>query len=401
VSVINPNETAKTWRANTPEPSILLYVSGVDGDAGALAGTRVSGYPLNLCISPVTDWIDADEVSGAIAAVVQVDPDTPASIKRFQKLADSVETPLIAAAYEPPLALVRSLIRAGAHDVVALPLDLEDLEAAIASLPAPTAAVDASGKVRTGKLVSVIKSVGGVGATALLTQMAAMYAASEGRHNRETCLIDLDVQFGDVAFQLGLRPRLSLTDLLEAGGTRLDGSLIRATTSDHASGLKVIPAPPEMMPLEGVSSDHMLQIVEQATKEFGTTFLDLPTNWTNWSLSLVARSNLVLLITELSVAGLNRAKRQLDLLQSQGLGALDIRVVVNRYEKSQARTIRPSDVSAALGRDIAYTISNDFALVRSAIDRGVSINELKRKSAVAKDLEQLDRGIAAGLGLER
>jgi pilus assembly protein CpaE len=231
--------------------------------------------------------------------------------------------------------------------------------------------------------------------------MSILYASSEAQYGRETCLIDLDVQFGDIAFQLGLNPRLSLADLLEASGSRLDGSLIRATVTDHRSGLKVIAAPSEMMPLESVSSEHLLQIDDQAKKEFGTTFVELPTNWTNWSLSLVARSDLVLLITELSVAGLNRAKRQLDLLESQGLGALDIRVIVNRYEKAQSRTIRPADVKAALGRDIAYTVSNDFALVRSAIDRGVPLTEVKRKNAISKDLQLLDSGIAAGLGLER
>ena len=395
---LNPNETAKSWKPSTREPSLLLYVSGVEGDAGALAGTRVSGIPLSLCISPVTDWIDADEVSGAVAAVVQVDPDTPASVKRFQRLADSVDTPLIAAAYEPPLALVRSLIRAGAHDVVPLPLSIEDLQSALASLPERKRAPES--KVQTGKLVSVIKSVGGVGATALLTQLAIRYAASEAAVGREACILDLDVQFGDVAFQLGLQPKLSLADLLEAG-SRLDGELIRATTIEHGSGLKVVAAPKEMMPLEGLSNEHLMRIVDVASQEFGTVFLDLPTNWTNWSLSFVARSDLVLLITELTVAGLNRAKRQLELLESQGLGNLDVRIVVNRYEKSQARTIRPSDVREALGRDMAYTIGNDFALVRTAIDRGIPLSEVKRKNALLKDLDVLDAGIAAALGLER
>ena len=59
MTALNPNETAKSWRPNRREASVLLYVSGVEGDAGALAGTRVAGYPLNLCISPVTEWIDA------------------------------------------------------------------------------------------------------------------------------------------------------------------------------------------------------------------------------------------------------------------------------------------------------------------------------------------------------
>lgn len=400
MSVINPNETQRSWQTAKREAAVQLYLSGVEGDSAELVAARVAGFPLSLNVIPVTDWIDPEELSAAAAAVVQVDPDTPSSIKRFQKLVQAIQTPLIAAAYDPPLALVRSLIRAGAHDVVPLPLNIEDLEASLAPVADELSDRHSAVGTANAKVVSVIKSVGGVGATAMVSQLAIRFAANEAAHGRGACLIDLDVQFGDVAFQLGLQPKLSLADLLEAGA-RLDGSLVRATTTEHQSGLRVIAAPPEMMPLEGISSEHLTQIVDLATREFGTVFVDLPTNWTNWSLSLVARSDLVLLVTELSVAGLNRAKRQLRLLDSQDLGGLDVRVIVNRFDKSQSRTIRPADVREALGRDVAYTVSNDFLLMRAAIDRGVPIGDIKRKSAVAKDLETLDVGLAAALGLER
>jgi pilus assembly protein CpaE len=400
MSVLNPNETTKSWKASKREQGVQLYLSGVEGDAADIVTARVAGFPLNLVILPATDSIDPADLAGAGAAVVQVDSSAAASIKRFEKLAQSTTTPLIAAAFEPPLSLVRSLVRAGAHDVVPLPLTVEELEASLAPIREQIDRRAGESPVANGKLVSVIKSVGGVGATALITQLAIRYAESEARHGREACLIDLDVQFGDAAFQLGLQPRLSLADLLEAG-SRLDGSLLRATTTEHRSGLKVISAPADMMPLEGVSSDHLLQIVDLATREFGTVFVDLPTNWTNWSLSLVARSDLSLLITELTVAGVNRAKRQLNLLKSQDLGDLHVRVVINRFDKGMARTIRPADVRDALGRDIAYTVSNDFQLMRSAIDRGVPISELRRKSSLGKDLDLLEAGIAAALDLER
>jgi len=400
MSVINPNEAQRSWQTAKREAAVQLYLSGVEGDSAELVAARVAGFPLSLNVIPVTDWIDPEELSAAAAAVVQVDPDTPSSIKRFQKLVQAIQTPLIAAAYDPPLALVRSLIRAGAHDVVPLPLNIEDLEASLAPVADELSDRHSAVGTANAKVVSVIKSVGGVGATAMVSQLAIRFAANEAAHGRGACLIDLDVQFGDVAFQLGLQPKLSLADLLEAGA-RLDGSLVRATTTEHQSGLRVIAAPPEMMPLEGISSEHLTQIVDLATREFGTVFVDLPTNWTNWSLSLVARSDLVLLVTELSVAGLNRAKRQLRLLDSQDLSGLDVRVIVNRFDKSQSRTIRPADVREALGRDVAYTVSNDFLLMRAAIDRGVPIGDIKRKSAVAKDLETLDVGLAAALGLER
>ena len=399
MSVINPNETAKTWRAHKREASVQLYLSGAHGDAAALIGTRVAGFPLSLSVLPVTDWIDPEELGSATAAIVQVDPDTPASVKRFQKLAAATTTPLIAAAFDPPLALVRSLVRAGAHDVVPLPLDIDDLEASLAPIRDELAHKSQSASA-VGKQVSVIKSVGGGGATALLCQLAIQFAEKEKAAGREACLLDLDVQFGDAAFQLGLQPKLSLSDLLDAG-SRLDGDLLRATTVVHPSGLRVIASPPVMMPLEGISSEHLIDIVDHAAREFGTVFVQLPTNWTNWSLSVLARSDLVLLLTELSVTSLHRSRRQLDLIADQDLRALDVRIVVNRFEKGLFKTIKPADVRAALGRDIAYTIAKDHTLMSAAVEQGVPISAIKRRSAVGKDIDMLDAGIAAALGLDR
>lgn len=398
--MINPNETAKSWRAHRREASVQLYLSGVEGDTSALVGARVAGFPLALNLIGDSDWIDPEELSSAAAALIQVDRDKPASVKRFQKLASLTRTPLIAAAYDPPLAFVRSLIRAGARDVVPLPLDMVELETSLAPIAEGFARRDELDQAQHAKIVSVIKSLGGVGATSLLSQLGIRFARQEAQRGREACLIDLDVQFGDAAFQLGLQPKLSLADLIEAG-SRLDGDLLRAATIDHPSGLHVVAAPPNMMPLESLNSEQLLDIVDLATREFGTVLVDLPTNWTNWSLSLLARSDLVLLVTQLSIPSLNRARRQLELLRSQDLLTLDVRILVNRLEKTFMRTVRLSDVREGLGRDVSYTVANDHAVIRAAIDRGVPIDEIKRKSAIGRDLDTLDAGIAAALGLER
>ncbi|MEO6255885.1 MAG: pilus assembly protein CpaE [Sphingomicrobium sp.] len=400
MSVISPNETARTWRTQRRENAVQLYLSGAEGDAASLMGARVAGFPLVLNLLPLTDWIDPEGLDGAAAAVVQVDVDTPASIKRFQKLAASTETKIIAAAYDPPLALVRALVRAGAHDVIPLPLEIADLETSLAPVRDELAKTDLANIASTTNLVNVIKSVGGVGATAIISQLATRFALSEARHGREACLIDLDVQFGDAAFQLGLRPKLSIMDLFDAG-TRLDGMLLRSVTTQHQSGLHVVAAPPSMIPLESLTSEQVIEIIDLAKREFGTVFVDLPSNWTNWSLSLLAQSDLVLLVTELSVASLHRARRQIDLIHNQELDNLDVRIVANRFEKSSMRTIRPADIRGALGRDVTYTIAHDQPLMRAAIDQGVPIAEIKRKSVIGKDFDMLDAGVAAVLGLGR
>ena len=89
MSVINPNETAGTWRAHKRESAVHLYLGGADGDAAALVGSRVAGFPLSLSLIPVEEKIDPEELAGCAAVVVQVDPGASASMKRFEALAAS------------------------------------------------------------------------------------------------------------------------------------------------------------------------------------------------------------------------------------------------------------------------------------------------------------------------
>ena len=131
MTAYSESQTRSGWRPQKREVPVRLYLTGVEGDTADLVGVRAAGLPLELNLVPVTDWIDPDELGGAAAAVIQVDAETPASVKRFQKLAKAVETPLIAAAYDPPLALVRSLLRTGACDVLPLPLELDEVEASL------------------------------------------------------------------------------------------------------------------------------------------------------------------------------------------------------------------------------------------------------------------------------
>ena len=399
MSVHNPDRPNALWMADTGPAPVRLLLAGVEGEANELVGARAAGFPLELVIVDATSDIDPSVLSGAAAGVVQVTDGDEGSIARFKQLAEG-PVPLIAAAYEPSMKLVRSLVRAGAHDVVPLPLDPEDLETALDPIRRMVAAQGPRPRAGHQKIVTMIKSEGGIGATALLTQLAARFAANEVKAGREACLIDLDVQFGNAALQLGLQPALTFKDLVDAG-KRIDGDLLRSTATQDESGLKVISAPQDIMPLELLSADQLLAIMDIAVAEFGTVFVDLPTNWTNWSLSLLARSDLVLLVTELRVPSLHRARRQLDLLVEQDLNNLDVRIVVNRAEKGFFRTLSEADAERVLRKPVSYCIANDHETMSQAIDRGISIDKVKRKSALCRDMDALERGVAGALGLER
>jgi pilus assembly protein CpaE len=384
--------------ADTGPAPVRLLLAGVEGEASSLVGAKAAGFPLDLILAGPSEDVDPSVLSGSAAAVVQVTENDEASLARFKKLAEG-PVPLIAAAYDPSMAFVRSLVRLGAHDVVPLPLDPEELETALDPISRIVATQSPRQKAGHQKVVAIIKSEGGVGATALLSQLATRFAAKERAAGRECCLIDLDVQFGDAALQLGLQPTLTFSDLLEAG-KRLDGEMLRSVAAQHGSGLRVVSAPRVIMPLEMMTSDQMVSVLDLATAEFGTVFVDLPANWTNWSLSLLARADVVLMVTELRVSSLHRARRQLDLLSSQDLHNLDLRIVVNRVEKGIFKNVSPADAERVLKRPVSFTIANDHATMGQAIERGIPLAEVKRKCQLIKDIDTMDQGIAQAIGLE-
>lgn len=398
MSVHSPDRSHAQWKADTGPAPVRLLLDGVEGDASTLVGAKAGGFPLELILSGTSEDIDPSVLAGASAAIIQVAADDDASLARFKKLAEG-PIPLIAAAYDPSLALVRSLVRLGAHDVVPLPLDPQDLETALDPIRRMIADQGHRQKAGPQKIVAIIKSEGGVGATALLGQLATRFAQREVTQGREACLIDLDVQFGDAALQLGLQPALTFTDLLEAG-KRLDGEMLRSVAARHDSGLRIVSAPREIMPLEMMTSDQAMSILDLATAEFGTVFVDLPANWTNWSLSLLARADLVLMVTELRVSSLHRARRQLDLLASQDLHEVDVRVVINRVERGFFKNVSLADAERVLKKPVAFSVCNDHETMNQAIDRGIPLAEVKRKCQLVKDIDQIDQGISAALGLE-
>ena len=302
--------------------------------------------------------------------------------------------PLLVATYDPPLSFVRELVRAGAHDVIPLPLERADLENSLAPVRAEHDRRTTHRPDSHARLVCTIRSEGGIGATSLTTQLASRFAEEEAEAGRAACLIDFDLQFGDAAFQLGMTPSLTLLDLVSAG-SRVDGDLLETIAQPHRSGLRVVAAPKDIVPLETLTPDRALSLVQMAMERYGTVFIDLPANWTDWSLSLVARADLVLLVTGLSVPSLARTRRQLDLIDAQDLGTLDIRIVVNRFESGLFRNVDRGDLQRVLGRDADFTISRDTEVMNEVLELGVPIRDVKRRSRIAKDFASLSAGVGS------
>ncbi len=245
-------------------------------------------------------------------------------------------------------------------------------------------------------MISVIKSIGGVGATNVATHLASLLSRGPALRAK-TCIFDLDVQFGNVATYLGLQPELTLSDLLSAARARGWRPAVLHSI-DLAGRPGHLRPPTQIGPLEAIDPDQLLKVLSAARRNYGALIADMPSNWSNWTLSVVAQSSLVVLVINLSIASLRQGRRQLNLLLAEGIHQDRVEIVANRVEKRLFQSINLDDAARVLGLPIEYTIQNDYPLVNGANDRGLLVDQVNARSKVAKDYQQMAASIGALIG---
>jgi len=224
--VTNAAEPAENWTLNVGDEGLHLILSEQEVQASDILGDQLVGQSLTLSMLAPSAAVPAQLVADARAIIIEVQPDDEASMVRLAGLrAANPRLMLVAAVRGAQIAVVRALLRSGINDVIELPLRAHDLAAILDDLRSRIAA-SRQDEVKTGQLVSIIKSVGGVGATTIATQAASLHARSVKANGGEVCLFDFDVQFGNAGTFLGISSTLTLADLLNAG-SRVDNELLR------------------------------------------------------------------------------------------------------------------------------------------------------------------------------
>ena len=331
--------------------------------------------------------LPSDVLEAASCIVMEVDPAVPASLDRLETIRSAApQLPRIAAIADASVSLVRTLIKQGVADVVALPFDPDEiLQASISAAENEVRSTAIAGK--TAPVIAVVRAVGGSGATTIATHLADELGREEAA-DRGACLIDLDVQYGAAATAIGIAPRRNLHDLLVAGD-RMDGSFLRAVAIEHSDSLSVIAAPDEIVPLETIETDYLLKVIDIAKREYDYVVLDMPSNWTSWNLSTVLAADQILMVVELNIASLRQAKRRIELFRSFGVDAKRISVVVNRVDKKLFRAIGLDDVAKTLKLDVLVGVARETELIATAQDQGKFARQIQRRSRFAGDIAKL------------
>ena len=244
-------------------------------------------------------------------------------------------------------------LRSGVRDLIGSEVSVEELRLVLrrAGEAAGVAATEADSF--TGRVITVASPKGGVGKTTLATNVAAALAqqAPQG-----TVLVDLDVQFGDVASALDLQPTYTLGDIVVGPGLS-DAMTLKSLLTRHPSGLQVVCGvhnPAEADVVTPAAVDTLLRLLKQ---EFRYVVLDTAPGMSEQTLAAIDHTTDLVLITSLDVPGVRGLKKEIEVLDELELSPATRHVVVNYADGDAGLTVK--DVTAAIGREV------DLALPRS------------------------------------
>lgn len=366
--------------------------------------TGMNGTTFDVKVGNLADIAMNPATIGAQANVLllDVDPTNPLELEHLAQIVskNGQRTPVVATSANPSAQHVRQIMRTGVVDVVPQPIAHDDLLAALEYASQIQQAHHTSSGGDRAKVVAFIKGGGGVGATTLAVQSACILAGRGKSNEPVACLLDLDFQFGTAALYLDLAGKVDYHELV-SHPERLDGALLRGMMSRHSTGLDLLAAPTEVLPLDTLTPEFIASALEVAGREYKYIILDMPEAWTNWSYRALQAADLIIVVTQLTVAGVRQARRQLDTLATQGIDESRVRLALNRFEPGWGKAVRVREAEKALGHAVDFFIVNDYKTVSEAINQGVALSRVGSRTKVEKCIRKMiDDSVAAAAGTE-
>jgi pilus assembly protein CpaE len=324
--------------------------------------------------------------SGCSAVIVDMDAARLEEIEALQRITRRLEgrTPIVVVTQEFSAAAVRILVQLQVADFLVKPITTADLvRSCIRALQGPGRDENTESQIYT-----FMPAAGGVGTTTLALQTAFQLHHSVTR-GASTCVVDLNFQQGACAEYLDLEPRFDITEI-ENQPERLDRQLLDVMLSKHASGLCVLAAPAKPSELRSFNTDVVVRMLDLVSAYFDNVVIDMPRTWFPWTETVVLGSNKLYIVAEMTVPCLRHAQRLIQAIYETAGKEVKPNVILNRFEQRMFDTgIKQGDVQDVLGEHFVGGISNNYRLVREAVDRGVPLQEIDANANVIQDLKKI------------
>jgi pilus assembly protein CpaE len=305
------------------------------------------------------------EVDAETASVVCIGDDVPLDLAiEVAAVADRdhrAQMPVVLVA-APSNDLWRDAVRAGVRDIVDPDLVDVDLAPALGRAVEWTARLWQDSGASTpppppaARVIVVLSPKGGSGKTMVASNLTAALAREA---DGSVALVDLDVQFGDAAYALGLVPAHTIGQL--AAAPTLDATTLKVFLTRHeASGAYVLCGAESPEEGESVTEELACRVVELLARDVAYVVVDTPAGLDERTLGVLGLATDVVLVSSLDVSSIRNLGKEIDALERVGLLPESRHFVLNR---SDARVgIEPCDVEAALGMKIDTAVPSARAI---------------------------------------
>jgi pilus assembly protein CpaE len=283
-------------------------------------------------------------------------------------------------------------LRAGVRDILDPGSDVPDIRTvlqragkaakarAVQSEALDAPADSSSGSAR--RVISVVSPKGGVGKTTVATNLAVGLARTS---HHSTVLVDLDLQFGDVASALNLDPDHSLPDTLDGPASR-DTMVLKTFLTLHETGLYVICGPSSPAAADAITAEQVSHLLRMLASEFQYVVVDTAPGLSEHVLAAMDESSDLVLVTSMDVPGVRGLRKELDALTELGM-LLDSRYVVLNFADARAG-LSIADAQATIGCPIDLTLPRSKATPRS-VNQGVPLLQSGARDPMTKALRRL------------
>jgi pilus assembly protein CpaE len=235
-----------------------------------------------------------------------------------------------------------------------------------------------------GKVLCIFGVKGGAGSTTVSTNLAVEIHRLT---RKKVLLLDLDLELGETALQLGVEPRFSVVDLVR-NFHRVDADLLASYIETHESGVDILAAPHQPADFEAVSGERIREILRFLKTQYDYVVVDTPKTFNPASTGAFAEADQVFLVTTADIPAIRNLHRSLPLLRSLGGREMKarLRLVVNRYNPKEL--IGRADIEKTVGLEIFCTLQNDYQSVMASINEAVPA-VMKQGSPFGRDVRTL------------
>lgn len=318
---------------------------------------------------------DAGRLTTMIAALAQMDP----------------QPAVILAGANLPAGLARALFKLRRSDVLDMPLSPGDLARCVAGLFAEEAA--ASGGGHHSKCWSVMSAVGGAGGTTIAIEIAA--ALANRTLGDRVGFFDLNLADGAASAYLGAAPNMHLADA-SATPERIDAALLDAYSLRAPGGFDLFACPRDPYAFANVTPAAVCRLLEVACQVYDWLIIDLPRHRHSWTLDVLAGSDELIIVSELTVPALLAARDLTAEIEAEIEGAKPPRILLNRMA---TRMFGPApsrgEAERALGRKVSGMITSDWEAAACSANLGGPIIQHRPRSKIVKDIATLIDDLSA------